>query len=293
MMAEDVHRPAILIEEVASLFHLLGGMTPKHLVVVGGLVPPLLVPRPAESHLGSADIDLCLSVAITKGDTGQYYRSLEKYIEPYFELVESGFRWRKKEGVPGARLLVDFMGPEIEATRLEDGSIALDDEIAAENTGRRLRPFPLSAAALIDADAMITPVKRVSLLYRPGAIADVTIRHAGPVGFLASKADALDSRDDPKDGYDVSWWCSQAGASAEEVANQVIARPAFKDPYFQESVAKLEAAFKGPAYVGPDGYAREKNRLAEPGDRSYDSDRNVAFLRVSQVISVLREHLWD
>lgn len=291
-MAEDVHQPAILIEEVASLFYLLGGMTPAHLVVVGGLVPPLLVPSPVEPHLGSADVDLCLSVAITKGDTGDYYRSLEKCIEPYFELVESGFRWRKKQGVPGVRLLVDFMGPAVEATHLEDGTIRLEEGTAAENTGRRLRPFPLAAAELIDVDALVSMVEGVSLLYRSGAKADVKVRHAGPVGFLASKADALDRRDDPKDGYDISWWCLQAGASAEEVADLVTARPAFKDPYFQESVAKLEAAFRAPDYVGPDGYARERFRTQGPGDSAYDAARNTAFLRVSQVVSLLRERLW-
>jgi hypothetical protein len=41
-----------MLAEVASLFHLLGGIAPKHLVVVGGLVPPLLVPASATSHIG-------------------------------------------------------------------------------------------------------------------------------------------------------------------------------------------------------------------------------------------------
>jgi hypothetical protein len=40
--------PEAMQNELASLFHLLGGMAPKHLVAVGGLVPPLLVP---EAHM--------------------------------------------------------------------------------------------------------------------------------------------------------------------------------------------------------------------------------------------------
>jgi hypothetical protein len=292
-MAEEVHDSSTLVKEVASLFHLLGGLTPKHLVVVGGLVPPLLVPAAVEPHLGSADVDFCLSVAITKGDTSDYYRSLEKCIEPYFEPIQSGFRWRKKQGAPGISLLVDFMGPEEEATRLDDGSVRLSREVAVANTGTRLRPYPLAAAELIDQDALITPVEGVSLLYRAETKADVKIRHAGPVGFLASKADALDGRDDAKDGYDVSWWCLQAGATAEEVAAKVMARDAYKDPYFQESVAKLESSFRGPEYVGPDGYAREKNPNATAGNQAFDADRNTAFLRVSQVVALLRENLWS
>ena len=33
-----------MMVEVASLFQLLGGMAPRHLTLIGGLVPPLLVP---------------------------------------------------------------------------------------------------------------------------------------------------------------------------------------------------------------------------------------------------------
>jgi len=64
--------PSALIGEAASLFYLIGGMAAKHLVIVGGLVPPLLVPEAADTHIGSADIDLCLSLAITKGATREY-----------------------------------------------------------------------------------------------------------------------------------------------------------------------------------------------------------------------------
>lgn len=44
MATETRHPPDALTREAASLFHLLGGMGSKHLVIVGGLVPPLLVP---------------------------------------------------------------------------------------------------------------------------------------------------------------------------------------------------------------------------------------------------------
>ena len=75
-------------------------------------------------------------MAITKGETGEYYRSLEAAIEPYFEPVaDSGFRWRKRGSVGGVRLIVDFMGPDSEATYLEDGTLQLEDPVAAANTG--------------------------------------------------------------------------------------------------------------------------------------------------------------
>jgi hypothetical protein len=69
MTEEPRHVPNVLVREAASLFHLLGGMSAKHLVIVGGMVPPLLVPHASAPHVGSTDIDLCLSVAITEGAT--------------------------------------------------------------------------------------------------------------------------------------------------------------------------------------------------------------------------------
>lgn len=293
MATETRHPPDALTREAASLFHLLGGMGSKHLVIVGGLVPPLLVPGADEPHQGSADIDLCLSVAITKGATSEYYKSIEELINPYFESVDAArFRWRKKEGVGGLPLLVDFMAPETEETPVADGTVDIDDETAAANVGVRLSPWPLRAGALVDADAMDVVLEGVELVYRPGTRADVTIRHAGPVGFLAAKADALEGRDDPKDGYDISWWCLNADSNAAAVAEQVLERPTFKDPFFQESVTLLEKGFRAPDYVGPTGYAEEKHPNLAPGDEVYEQARNEAFAAVSELVQILKSNLW-
>jgi hypothetical protein len=255
------------------------------------LVPPLLVPEAARPHVGSADVDLCLSVAITAGGTRHYYKSIEEAISPYFEPFESQFRWRKKSGVPGIPLLVDFMAPESEATQLDDGTLRPESEAAAANIG--LRPFPLRAGPLVDADAETRLLSGVPLVYREGARADVRLRHAGPVGFLAAKADALDRRNDAKDGYDVSWWCIHARSSPEQVAQAVIDRPTFRDPFFQESVAQLKAAFRAPDYIGPDGYARVVNPDVGPGDETFEQDRNAAWNAVSRVVKILAENLWS
>jgi hypothetical protein len=294
MALNGPRQPAAVMQvELASLIHLLGGMAPKHLVAVGGLVPPLLVPEPRTPHRGSADIDLSVSMAITKGETSEYYRSLEAAIEPFFEPFEAGFRWRKRDGVAGARLLVDFMGPDAETTYLEDGTLGLEDPVAVANTGGVLRLFPLSAAVIVEEDAWSAEIERVPLVYTEGAHADVTIRHTGPVGFLASKADAFTTRSDAKDGYDVSWVCLNAADTPEEVAAWVTDCPAFRNEYFQESVDKLKKAFKESTYVGPSGYAKEMNPDLEPGADAYDRDSNAAYLRVSSVLETLEGRLWD
>lgn len=294
MTDETNHPPSALIGEAASLFFLLGGMAAKHLVIVGGLVPPLLLPEAADTHIGSADIDLCLSLAITAGTTREYYRSIEETLKPHFELERaSGFRWRKRDSAPGLPLVLDFLSPAAEDdTLLSDGTRELGEETAAQNAGPRLRPFPIRSGVLIDEDALSSTLEGVQLVYRPGTRADVTIRYAGPVGFLAAKADALEGRDDPKDGYDVSWWCLNARPSAAEVAALVTKRLAFRQDLFQESVAQLNAAFRAPDYPGADGYAREKHPDLQPGDEEYEQARNAAYAVVSEVVEILKKQLW-
>lgn len=49
------------------------GPAREHLTVVGGLAPGLLVPTPVSAaHVGTTDVDICLTVALAEGGTGYY-----------------------------------------------------------------------------------------------------------------------------------------------------------------------------------------------------------------------------
>ena len=281
------------MREAASLLHLLGGMGSRHLVLIGGLVPPLLVPDAAVAHLGSADIDFCLSVAMTEGATRQYAASLQELIAPYFEPASpAGHRWRKRDGTPGLPLIVDFLAARSEDTAVSaDGVLVPVTETVEHNLGVHLTPFAIRAGHLVDLDAEVLTVEDVDLLY-DRATTDVDVRFAGPVGFLMAKADALFDRNETKDGYDVAWWCLHAGSSPPEVAQMVIERPAYRDERFPEAIAELRRAFKTPDAPGPHGYATETHPDLEPGDHDYDLARNAAFATVSAVVDELERHLW-
>lgn len=72
--AYDPSLVAMLLGEAAWLLRHLGFMA-QHTILIGGLVPRLLVlDPPAEPHLGTGDLDLCLSLAIVTGDTAEYER---------------------------------------------------------------------------------------------------------------------------------------------------------------------------------------------------------------------------
>jgi hypothetical protein len=263
--------PTPLVREAAGIFRLLGGMASRHLVVVGGLVPHLLVPDAADEHVGSADIDFCRTSSLRKA-----------------AFVGESAR------VSAGCLRIDFLAPleEADAT-LSDGTLHLHDDIAAANAGATLRPYPIRSGGLIDADAIETTISDVDLFYMPGVASDVTIRHAGPVGFLAAKADALVGRHDSKDGYDVAWWCLNAARTPAEVAGLVIGRPGFRHPLVAECVHGLGQAFTAPHYDGPSGYAQQKFPREGPGEPEFDEARNRAFTATSSVVAILRENLWS
>lgn len=293
-MTVEERRPAeVLLREAASLLHLLGGMGSRHLVLVGGMVPPLLVPEAAAQHLGSADIDLCLSVALTEGATRQYAASLQKQIEPYFRPASSaGHRWQKRDDAPGLPILIDFLAPREDRTPVGgDGTLAPLNDTVESNLGLALAPFAIRAGAILAEDAETMTIADVDLLY-DRATADIDLRYTGPVGLLMAKADALFERNETKDGYDVAWWAINAADSPKAVADMVVARPAFKNEIFPEAVAELQRAFKTADAPGPHGYATELHPELEPGDDAYDRARNEAYSVVTAVVEELKKNLW-
>lgn len=77
----DPDRTRALLSEAGRLIRGVG-FSGVHLTFIGGLVPSLLVPvldPGIDPHIGSGDIDLCLSVALTTGQVGAYQR-IEKVL---------------------------------------------------------------------------------------------------------------------------------------------------------------------------------------------------------------------
>ena len=98
------------MSEAAAIVRSLG-FAASHVVLIGGLVPGLLVPvldPGIEPHVGTADIDLCLSVALIEGDTATYDRTEAVLRRLGFSESGASFRWRRSSGVP---VTVEFFCP--------------------------------------------------------------------------------------------------------------------------------------------------------------------------------------
>lgn len=112
---------ALLGEAVALLQEV--GFAGKHITIIGGLVPGILLPivdPPLEPHIGSRDVDFCLSLALIEGDVGNYERVEQSLRRGGFEMVR------------------------------EDGHPSVGDGLAG-----KISPLPSSSSALLDPSAKL------------------------------------------------------------------------------------------------------------------------------------------
>lgn len=105
----DARVTELILNEAAGVIREFG-FAGKHVILIGGLVPGLLIPvldPGIEPHVGSRDIDLCLSAALVAGDVGEYERVEKSLRNAGFEMVRKpdgtreSWRWtggRKERG---------------------------------------------------------------------------------------------------------------------------------------------------------------------------------------------------
>lgn len=90
----DPSLAAAVVNEAAGLLRSVG-FAADHLILIGGIVPGLLVPTldpGIEPHIGTTDLDFCLSVAIVEGDTAEYER-IEQGLRQAGFTAEESWHW--------------------------------------------------------------------------------------------------------------------------------------------------------------------------------------------------------
>lgn len=245
------------------------GAAREHVTVIGGLAPSLLVPTPAGSaHVGTADVDLCLTVALADGDTGYYSEVAEELRRAGFVQrpdPRRRFRWDR------GGLAVDFLYPgDAGADAMRKQRVGEEWETAA------LRSLGEDFAALAVGYRHLIERTREEVKFTAsvdGAIVPhASVYVAGPAAIAALKAAALDGRHKPKDAYDVVWLLDERGP--ETAALDALARVR-DDPAalheLRDAVERLDALFTE-GRIGPVWYAN----FMQPAD-DFDRDRHERF----------------
>jgi hypothetical protein len=244
-----------LMAEAAAIVRAFGFMA-EHVVLIGGLVPGLLVPildPGIEPHIGTADIDLCLSVALVEGDTEMYERIEVVLKRLRFEEGDVSFRWHRKTG---PALTVEFFcpaGDERPAGRTFRPK-ATENPTGKFNFGGRLSALALNAGALLTTDVEVI-TRRVTLPDNKGTL-DTELRVTGPLAFLAAKADALRRRDKPKDAYDIVWLIESWPGGPTAAAAAFAARRIYQDAEVASALNAIAGDFSSTDRIGSRSYAR-------------------------------------
>jgi hypothetical protein len=261
---------AILGEAAHLLRHL--GFAAGHAILIGGLVPSLLILDPGPdrpAHVGTTDMDFCLSVALVEGDTAEYERIEGALTKAGYRATEMTFCWKRQTGLG---LKVEFFCPAGEGRPA--GTLfrpkAADEPTAKHNMGSSLSAIALEAGEAISADAQT--VERDVTLPDGAGVVRQAFRVSGPLGFFVAKIGALVGRDKPKDAYDIVWLLEAWPGGPEGAAAAVRESVAFRRPDVQVALGRLATEFADASRVGPRSYARF---TAPPDATQDDRDRTA------------------
>lgn len=254
---------AVLAEAAHLLRHL--GFAAAHTVLIGGVVPSLLVLDPATNrpHVGTTDLDLCLSVAIVEGDTAEYERIETSLRNAGYEPTDDSFRWRQTSRL---RLEVEFFCPA--SGDRPSGKMfrpkAAENPTAKQNFGPKLTAIALDAGQAIGED--VVEVSREVELPEDGGRTTFDFRVTGVLGFLVAKVGALVGRDKPKDAYDIVWIIENWEGGTPGAATSILESRAFALPEVGAALDRLAAEFAATDCLGPSSYVRFMGTDAMTGD---------------------------
>lgn len=260
-----------------ALVTLLGDFGPwrERIFLVGGLAPKYLVgqlPLGARAHVGTADVDLVVGLAL--GDeTTETYRTLRKNLERSgFHQDQPSFRWSRD--ADGGRVLVEFL---CETDEVPPGGIFRPK---GESTGSGFAAFNVRGARLVRDDYVELEIEADCL--DRGGRSRVRMRVANLMPYVVLKILAFQDRHENKDAYDLVFTLLNYPGGPRLAGGAASKSPVATLPQVTEAVALLTERFATTGDDGPTAYA---GFLA-------DSDNTEEYARLRQeAVATVREFL--
>jgi hypothetical protein len=234
-----------IVRSACLYFATLVGDLADNIAIVGGLVPTLLVPRDelpegAEPHVGTADLDIGLAVAMLEH---------ERYRELASRLRHAGFEQDTNEAGNPTRQRWRFSMPAGRRVTL-DFLIAPSQE---DDTGGALRHLEHDFAAVITPGLELAFIDRDRIHLRGqtllGEDAERAVYVCGPGAFTVLKALAFRSRGEGKDAYDLYYVLRYFSDDLGDVAARI--QPLLHHPDTRTALRILAEDFASPNTVGP------------------------------------------
>ena len=253
---------SVLVESLTVL-----GRHRQHLVLVGGWVPPLLMPD--AGHIGTIDIDLAI-------DSRQIPAYLYETISN--DLQRAGYR---TTGIPNRFEREVRVGSKKVTVKL--------DLITGEyghppdgGTHQLIQGMPVWRSRGVDVALDHSVEIRVSGALPDGGVNEVRLRVAVITAFLVMKAFALDERKKEKDAYDIYFCLANHPGGIGALAHEF--RPLMDNGLVREALAKTCAKFKTIDSVGPVWAAQ----VVQASGGDYELTRRDAFERATTLFTALQ-----
>ena len=217
-------------------------------VIVGGLVPSLLIdqenlPNGSDSHVGTMDLDMGLTLAIF--DNKRYQAITDRLRSAKFspDVNEQGNLTRQRWKIEKAgKVTIDFLVPPVSE----------DDE------GGQIKDIEKDFAAVITPGLELAFKDRIKIplegytIFGENAKRDVYV--CGPGAFLVLKALAFRKRGENKDAYDLYYHIRNYGSGVEDIAKAL--KPLLHEKETKEAIIILNEDFTSNDSVGSIRVAR-------------------------------------
>lgn len=239
------------------------------IVVIGGSVPSLLLPKAEPSHIGSLDIDLDLDPE--KLSEHGYAELIEKFAAAGYERNVEGlkpFQLRRtvdlKDGGEPIAVIVDLLMPKGAKTK-------------------KNRPQLVEGLRVQEVDGGSIALRHSLKLMIAGTMPDgrkneVEMLVASIPALLVMKGFALVHRDKKKDAYDIYYCVRQFAGGPEALASECA--PLLEDPVAREGYLNIASKFNQEDGFGPETVRLFVEGSDALGDMTPDQIRTDAFRQV-------------
>lgn len=256
----SLERARALCLELATV---IGDYMAEDVTIVGGLVPPLLLPEQelgpdTEPHPGTMDVDVALSLTLL--DEGRYRQLSARLRDAGYEPDEAPSgnptrqRWLARDP-DGSPMAVEFLiAPPTEHAKPGTPQDLEEDFAAVIMEGMQLS---------FEDRELVTLSGRT---LRGEEVGDREVGVAGPGAFVILKAIAFRTRGRRKDAFDLFFVLSNYGSGIEDVVGRVT--PLLGDAAADRAVEFLREDFASLDHVGPRRAAAFLGREEDEGLRA-------------------------
>lgn len=254
---------------LVELVHVLGEYR-DDMVIVGGWVPPLLMPE-STGHVGSTDVDVALNHL---AESDEVYARISESLRAngYHQDERQPFIWYREVETGGEPVTVevDFLAGEYGGRGKRHRTQRVQD----------LQPRKARGADLL---LLGDPQEReIGARLPGGAVDSVVVKVAGVAPYLVMKSSALDSRIKQKDAYDIWFVLANYPGGVSAVVEEFM--PFLDHGLVREAVDILEHKFESPDHFGASSVAEFLEQTGEDAELT----KRDAFERVQALLAGLR-----